>query len=108
MRYAITIGFRHGGGPPEVITGPEVPLAEHKAAMREIRQSPRHAEFARIEIWTSSDGRVARKRFAAPGEPASEQEGPGDEERDETEGSSTSPESSPAKAAAKKKPAKSK
>lgn len=110
MRLAITIGFKHGCGTPVVVIGPEVPLAEQRAAMRATRQQPHHEQFQRIELWTSNQGRIARKRLGHPVEeiaPGNEQEATGDESAAAGEGTDSS-ESSSAKAAAKKKPAKSK
>lgn len=66
MRQALTIGFKHGCETPVVITGPEVPIGEQRAAFRETRQLPGHAEFQRIEIWDNAQGRILRKRLGQP------------------------------------------
>lgn len=57
MRRAITIGFPPDDGTPVVITGPEVPHAEHKAAFKQLRTDRVHEKFDRIEIWTNSGAR---------------------------------------------------
>lgn len=75
MRYAITIGFKHGCGTPEVITGPNVPIGDQRAAMREARQLPHHEKFQRIELWDSSQGRIARKRLGQPVEEGADAQG---------------------------------
>ncbi|MEO7774727.1 MAG: hypothetical protein ABIT36_08910, partial [Steroidobacteraceae bacterium] len=106
MRQAITLGFKHGCATPVVITGPEVPIGDQRAAFREVRQLPHHEEFQRIEVWDNAQGRILRKRLCAcPGEPevADDNTADGDESAASLAGQAAGADHSPATTAKKKK-----
>jgi len=66
MRYAITTGIPHGTTVPQVITGPEVPLAEQKAAFLQMRALTEHPDFEAIQLWASDAGIIRKARFSKP------------------------------------------
>src|SRR6185437_6014806 len=65
-RLAVTIGFPHDGGHPQVITGPEVEYPKHRESMRELRATSEHPTWERVEIWTRDGGLIGRKRLNKP------------------------------------------
>lgn len=73
MRRAITIGFRHGKPTPEILLGPEVPIGDQRAAMRETRARLNHEEFETIELCLID--RLSRKRLR-PASSAKEKQNP--------------------------------
>jgi len=66
MRRAITIGIRHGKDLPEIMTGPDMPLKEHTAGFKKLRETRSHPDFQRVEIWHSDSGLVRKARFLTP------------------------------------------
>lgn len=65
-RLAVTIGFPHDAGQPAVITGPEVPLPEHRTALHALKAAGEHPKYGQVEIWTSDAGLAMRKKLARP------------------------------------------
>ena len=74
MRQAITIARPHGQETFEVLTGPEVPITQHHAEIKEARANPTHPEYAEIQVWESGKGRVRRQRFDEPAAASPESE----------------------------------
>lgn len=70
MRRAVTIGYRHDSGVPEIIHGPEVPLAAQKVAMQKVKAAGNHDDFAKVELWTSDAGVFSHKKLTRPGDPS--------------------------------------
>ena len=66
MVSAVTIATTHKGK-QIVVLGPDKPLAEHKAALKALRGSREHREYAEVHVLVTS-GSGLRQRFLKPGE----------------------------------------
>jgi hypothetical protein len=63
MRTSITLGIQHKHGKAVLLYGPEIPhIAQHEAAKKLVGKP--HAEFSKIQIWTSDD--LREFRFDSP------------------------------------------
>ena len=70
-QYAVTIGFPHDAKKPLVVlTGPEVPLATQRQALKEISDKL-HPEYRQVEIMSSGHGLLKRRKFLPPAKPES-------------------------------------
>lgn len=65
-RIAITLGYPIGGGKPQMIAGPEVSIAEQKAALKSLKADRANQRFVAMELWESGFGVVSRIKFRAP------------------------------------------
>lgn len=54
MRTAVTIGYEHGSGKAHLITGPEVSVADQRAAIKSLGDKKTHRLFSAVEVWESS------------------------------------------------------
>ncbi|HEV7405167.1 MAG TPA: hypothetical protein VGO11_19645 [Chthoniobacteraceae bacterium] len=66
MRTAVTIGRRHEEDAPEVLAGPAVPIREQQQVFRAATRTREHPEYAELELWTSDEGCVKRRKFSPP------------------------------------------
>lgn len=66
MRVAVTLGFPHGGGAPEMVASPAVELEKQKAAFKSAKGLGIHPKFERLELWLSDEGRAKHARLAKP------------------------------------------
>ena len=74
MRKAITLVQFHGEKHLRVLTDSSTPIEDQKKAFKELQRSSReHPEYARIELWTSSNCAKSHK-FRQPVEKKSPQE----------------------------------
>lgn len=67
MRTALTLAYPHDGSPARLIAGPGPDIEAQKRAIKEMRGSREHVEFARVEMWTSGEGLSKRATFDKPG-----------------------------------------
>lgn len=66
MRVAITLGFPHGGGLPEMLASPAVELEKQKSAFKAAKGLGVNAKYERIELWLSDEGRSRHAKLAKP------------------------------------------
>jgi hypothetical protein len=87
MRLAVTLLRLHGEKDFQVVSGPDVPIDEQIAAIKELARSGReHPTIAQAQLWNSSTGLTKRFKFRQPGEtPASGDDEDADGSGDETE-----------------------
>jgi hypothetical protein len=75
MRFAILTGTRHGETLPVVIADATHPVEEQKRAFKDFARSRQSAQFAEVQLWTSTACIIARRRLKPP-EPATDAEKP--------------------------------
>ena len=68
-RYALIIAsLLHDGGPPQLVSGPEIPYDEQKAKFKEITGFRVHEEYAKVEFVDNRRGTTKRHNFITPAE----------------------------------------
>ncbi|HKP93450.1 MAG TPA: hypothetical protein VJS88_06105 [Chthoniobacterales bacterium] len=72
MRTAITLARKHGEKHSVVVCGPEVPVQVQITEAKRFAAAAGkvHPEYAEVELWTSSEGRIKLLKFGKPGERA--------------------------------------
>jgi hypothetical protein len=84
MRLAVTIAVPHGSATRKLLTGPEVPLPQQLAALKQLAAERTHPQFEKITVFEFDDSQSRAQRFKPEAEaPAEQSDAQSDAQSDE-------------------------